>query len=807
MRGAIIQESSLETSQSMFKKHPKFFAVILLFLVSFLAYGQTMRMYVWEDDHAVMFKVQNPEGPAGQFGTGIYDRSSAYRGVLVPTIALSPLFGTNPTGYYFAGIVAYFLASIAVWFFVSTLTRNSRVGFAAGLIFAAGYVGAETLWRIFNSIHTSHAIAAICLSLGLYKKFIDTRRNLKFKRLVFYLSSLLVFVYAIETGFVRAHGIIFPVLFLELFWNFNLASLIRMTPFAYVYHQFYILGNKDNPDLPALINQLLVEQKFELLLVPLQNLQNIFLPSQYSLPILLFLLILIAVMIKTREKILLYAVLFMLTNYAAFFIHTPWQVFASTHRYFSIPLIGATLFMAQFLTHILPGRSRYFFAVSAVVILHLVLVNQENQAFIIKETIPTKRFFESFKREVSQLPQNGVLYFDVKDDAKSMGEFGNLFDVGSMPPTTALAWQYGIDRYDFKLAGTFPEILSFLKKQETNKDLVFTFYYDTDRGLINTTKTTREALFGQPEKVIINDSKNINFNFSSPLEVSIQVSTEIDHSTIKYSQGLDNLALYLGYLQSKEKYYKEASAQAVSEWKYQEVRNIIDSDIQTFWSGHRLHWHYEKSDSVSINLGERKSVGGVLMTYTSKDLVPTSYTYSCSLDGKIWNEVGKFNFTPAKESGIILDKVAPFTCQFVRLDIHSTKADDAPQIAELEIIENKYKDLDFAKAEEIEENPFLFINSSQDLQTLIDYLKKNGINGKVCFYTDKSDSPLCEELKITPNTLRNYSVLVPQHGTILKIMEIKLPPQIKQVIESISIRPLRYSELEKIGYILDFVEN
>ena len=107
--GLIMQ---LLQSRKMIKK------AILVFLIVLAAYWQTLRMYVWQDDHAVMFKLQNVAQTAGHFGRGIYDFSSSYRGVIASLYPIYLVFGNNPTAFYAFGLLFYFLAALSVYFFV-----------------------------------------------------------------------------------------------------------------------------------------------------------------------------------------------------------------------------------------------------------------------------------------------------------------------------------------------------------------------------------------------------------------------------------------------------------------------------------------------------------------------------------------------------------------------------------------------------------------------------------------------------------------------------------------------------------------
>lgn len=426
---SIFSVAKIENFLRIVKAHPRLFAALLLFLVTFLAYGQTMRMYIWQDDHAIMFKLQHIEEGAGHFGTGIYDRGSAYRGVLVPLYLIYKVFGINPVVFYTAGIVAYFFASLAVYFFAKTLTKNKLVSFASAAIFAAGYVGAETLWRIFNSIHTLHTVIFLAITLAIYKIFIDERASPFSKRLLLYLVALALFIYTIETGYVRAHGIIFLIIGLELLFNFRaVASLVRLTPFTYMYYRFYIFANPAGYELTNLLENIFVKQRFELLVSPLKTLENIIIPAQWQFSVVIFVLLLLAVLFWSRSRLLLYSAIFMIANYLVYFIHTPTQVFPSTHRYLTLSLIGFSIFAAVLLEKIMGEVNKKYLTVAALlVVFHLALVNIEQTTFLQEKSFPAKKFYKSLKREIPVLPKGSSVFFDVRQDKKSTDEFGNFF--------------------------------------------------------------------------------------------------------------------------------------------------------------------------------------------------------------------------------------------------------------------------------------------------------------------------------------------------------------------------------------------
>lgn len=465
----------------------KFWKFILIFSVVILAYWQTMFFFVWQDDHAVMFKLQHPIESAGQFGTGIYDRSSSYRGVISLLLPIYNLFGTNTVIFYSIGMIVYFVAALSVYFLIRQLTKNKNIAFSGSLIFASGYVGAESLWRIFNSIHTSHTIIALCLTLILYKKFID--QKILFKKLLIYILTIFLFSFTIDTGFVRAHGFIFAVVGLEMLWNFHpLFSLVRLLPFLVIFYRFYIESNTAASEITSVLAEMYNEQNLGVFLIPFKNLHNMFIPSLWQIPLWLFTFLLILILIKLKNKVLWFSLILMIGSYVVFFIHTPTQVFPSLHRYFLIAAVGSAIFISTCVANIYQ-KKYLFLATGFIVLMHIILLNLEHYGFIKDRSMPARDFYQTLKKEMPQIPIGSLLYFKVKNELRDKNTFENaIFGVGSMPNSTAIAWQYNIDRYGFYLAFNALEASSVIKSHNIPPEKVYTFYYSLDSGLIKNEK-------------------------------------------------------------------------------------------------------------------------------------------------------------------------------------------------------------------------------------------------------------------------------------------------------------------------------
>ena len=298
------------------------------------------------------------------------------------------------------------------------------------------------------------------------------------------------------------------------------------------------------------------------------------------------------------------------------------------------------------------------------------------------------------------------------------------------------------------------------------------------------------------------------FAFSSPLLVEMKISTKINLVNLsKPALGkTEDMQTYLGYLKSRANYYKNAKASALTEWQNERDINLADNDISTLWMGDRLHWHDEHSDSITVDLKKSRSVGAVALSYFSRRRVPTDYKYQCSLDGKEWLDIGHFTFKPTLDSGVIFNKVKSSNCRFVKLHILASPEDDSPELSEIEVIDNQFRDIDVVKAQEIQKDPFKFIKTHLDLQLLLNYLSKNGISTQACFYTNKSSTPFCQSITIFPNSTRIYTLIIPPNGTSLDSIKIVAPDQVIVNIDQTKILPLTLSQLEKKNYIPIFKE-
>src|SRR3989344_150521 len=137
------------------------FFLILLVLIS---YGQILGLYVWEDDHALFFKLAHLKEGAGYFGPGPFG-TGIYRYAAVPFIPIYYLFGYFVPAYFGLILLLYLITTIVIYKVFSTVISETA-GKVASFMYGAGYIVSDGVWRMANSSTTS--ISIILANLFLF---------------------------------------------------------------------------------------------------------------------------------------------------------------------------------------------------------------------------------------------------------------------------------------------------------------------------------------------------------------------------------------------------------------------------------------------------------------------------------------------------------------------------------------------------------------------------------------------------------------------------------------------------------------
>lgn len=541
---------------------------LTLFIVVCLSYGQTLGMYFWIDDNALIYKLQHINQDIGFWGTGAIG-SGPYRHIVNQFVPFYPLFKTDPTPYYAVGIILYFLTSVCVFFFVKALTANKNISFAASVIFAAGYIGAESVYGITNSWQTSRGIMMALFAFWLFYKFARS------KKIFFYILSVIMFFFSLDTVYVRAPGLIFVIfLFDVLFWPVVLRPksvfmlFLRQLPFLFIHYHVYLssLAYVETFGILRLFQSVFIDGKYQLLAILPQDIGNLFIPDTLTsiintqvaklirlpegfyigslLSSLMFFALSIFVILKSYKKdlfltkVLIFSIIWLFFNFFVFYSRESGVTFRTTYRYFHYSLVGVGLFWATSLyllfknTKKIKFKKVYFLGIMIIVSVFVSLNIINEYKFNQKRSIPTRAFFSSFKDEIPKIPKDGVIYFNIANKNEIKNQFGSFFG-GMFSEGSNFAINSPDTDYmkDFKFTYNFDDILSRLSSNQTTLDKVFTFYYGKN-GLVNTTNQVRDLL--NEDKILYIEPKNI----SSSTEFKIIGDTFTTQSQTSLQNGI-----------------------------------------------------------------------------------------------------------------------------------------------------------------------------------------------------------------------------------------------------------------------------
>lgn len=512
-----------------FVKSTKFILILLLF-ISLIAYGQTLFMYFWIDDNALIYKLQHLDQSLGFWGKGAIGQGP-YRHIVNQFVPFYPIFKTNPAPYYAVGLLLYFLTSLVVYFFSISLTKNKSIAFIAAAIFTSGYVGSESIFGITNSWQTTRGIILALFTFWLYYEY------LKSKKLIFYILSIILFFFSLDTVYIRAHGLIIALFFFDIIFSpvlINFKSLwglfIRQIAFVLIHYNIYLTGGGYalSFGIWTLFKDIFDDGKYYLLFIPFEDLGNLFFPSvisekidliisQYiNLPkkistfavllslVIIFLTTYLVAKFRKNQKlltnVLLFSFIWAVANFVVFYLKETNHSLWTTHRYFSYSFALVSLFHASAI-YLTSQLIRVFnksyvktMLTSIIVITYLALGIVQQYQFNKERNFPAKNFFNTFKQSLPQIPKGAYLYFDIKNDNKIKKEFGSFFGGMFSEGANLAIYSEGIDYMnDFIFTYKFEDVLKALEDKRVSLRNVFTFYYG-DKGLIDTTADVRKLL-------------------------------------------------------------------------------------------------------------------------------------------------------------------------------------------------------------------------------------------------------------------------------------------------------------------------
>ncbi len=510
----------------------------------------------------------------------------------------------------------------------------------------------------------------------------------------------------------------------------------------------------------------------------------------------------------------------LLGNLFGYVSYVPLHIYSTTDRYLAhsfVPLVGllALLVYSQkkklaFIAVIAWGVFNIY---SSVIYQYDIVQNRSNVA---------RDFYTQLKNELPVIHKGDVIYFDIANN--SISGFQSAFSVGSMPETTALAWRYGLDRYDFQLFSDYADFKKVLNA--TPLDKIYTFWY-SDKSLINTTSITRQILnekdptqveaafpvetkglllqqasgskLEQPD-LVINMYKPITSIL--PIELSLNINAiplNIENQNFPIVSGIENgvpvitknpelTHLAFDYAKFKQDILETAKYSSSSDWQDRVISNSHDKDTSTVWEADRILWQ-KGNEYLTIDLNSVQNIDKYVWINGFANNTPSKYLIETSIDG--------LNFQPVKEvaNSIRLDTTTPnvvdfnpIEARFVRMRIQSTLNEDSPAIAEAWVVSSSFDGLDILKTEEYLKHPFQYL---PNLNTFNNLLELSNYQQPIKIYWISDKSTLWETSDLSFIDLKYdgldhmYNVIIYSGGS--KISALKLGnleiPSIIQVKE------------------------
>lgn len=886
--------------------------VVLLFLIIIISYGQTLGMYVWEDDNALFFKLANIQGSAGYLGAGPLGEG-AYKYTAAFYIPIYYFFKFNTVAYFVYTFIFYALTTFCIYKIYKEILGKSG-GRIAGFLYACGFIASDGFIRLYNSIITSLSIFLISFLTLFYWKFYKTNR------IHWYIFSLLMFLLATEFARARTHYLVAIIILFELiFLTFQkplksiFCSLIRLIPFGFIFYKYFVVGADSRTGQIGNLVHALQRGEFYQLYSFIGSLGNLIFPGWFfkillsiqtgilkftggghyaKYAMLLLSALVVVTLLKNNSKRILFIPLFIglltiwsiissrvfvtpflgigetellsifaggcvlilsvligfvlsgekrklfyflflwvIINISAYAVYNPLTAYVPINRYFAhsfFALVGVITILSTYSSKyknlvawiaILWGTGNLLSAVSYQ---HNILQNRSN---------PPRQFYSQLKEFVPTVKKGDILYFDVADNAQA--SFRAAFSVAQMPEETAIAWRYGIDRYDIRRMTKFDDLVKLvneglftdINKNTVSLNKIYTFFYSAD-GLVDTSGDVNELFRtgGRKELAFAGEKageKDLTVSLDSsiksvvPTRVELNISataldpTQLSFPYIQNSRMVNNKVaqsdslrkLAFDYKRSKENLYSKVFVEASSQWRDNVEKNSIDKDLETFWRPDRVFWSAEGA-KITLDLKQVISIDKFVWINSLGSSTPTHYNIETSVDEEIWQagkEVSVVKRIDNKEAEVV--SFSPRLARFVRMTLSKTINSDSPGIAEVWVVPVTFTTLDIEGAENFLLEPFGYVPSLESYKNSLAELKYEGFV-QIYWRNNKTNSWNTEAGKGVSvkydDVQRSYQTVLPSGGTIidsLKFVGTEIPGSV--TIANISAKPLSFEDLLK----------
>lgn len=501
------------------KKH---WVVVIIFIITLLAYGQSTRMFFWVDDFGLTYKMVFPyDAPnPSNFGGGLWG-TGAYRHNATPFIFLYPIFGLSAPIYFILGVLQYFIAACLLYLFIKSVTKNKILALMTGVVFASGYFGSYAIYRLSNSYQLIETAIFLILTAWSLVKYFRT------EKILWYWISILLFVITIEFFFLRAHGIV--LIILGCFWyltNFKnikeklLLSIIKLVPFIALYYYFYMVDYRGGSEsghngssyfLSLFIKSVFIDKNWLLITNPLASFANLIIPTPIieivykhinhlifpnidsfskflGLTIIMSLMVVCMNAIKNKRsewKLIPFSIIWILSNIVIYYIYMPNSVFISSSRYVIPAFVGSSMLWATTI-YLLFNKRIAVLAILIVSTTFIYLTNKDESYIIRQVSIHDKQGYKLIQKDVSKVDKDTLFLVEILNDPEYKSNV-----LGGIPTLGISSfYQY---HGNTQIANSYNETFDLIKKGKADINKTYTFFFSRN-GYVNTTEKFRDIL-------------------------------------------------------------------------------------------------------------------------------------------------------------------------------------------------------------------------------------------------------------------------------------------------------------------------
>lgn len=531
-------------------------------------------------------------------------------------------------------------------------------------------------------------------------------------------------------------------------------------------------------------------------------------------------------------------------GYIGFLLLLGFVAISQVNRYLTIAFLGYSAIF-PILIYLLVGKLSDFVKrerlkwlvpvlASPLIIIMALLSREYEQEIVQDRSLPTRQFFRQLKNYLPSISSKNIFYFDHADYYPVASRFGSILLGAGMPKEATLAVQYQVPLESVEIIDDFDALVAALKNNEVNIDNVHTFYYN-QTGLHQTTNKVLSFLEKGDKKEIPISQVNYGSEITSPrIEIpltnissltpmvvnlnlkltalsssffsfpfyGLKTQDENKKEQIKefYEKEITDKSLIFDYLLSRKRYYDNVKVEVVSSHPSYPGKFLVDDKVETWWLAEESDWQVSIKPRIKIDLGEARKISK-LVWHQLKDRVPSDYQISVSCDEVSWKEVESMttyeSLTQIFQKKTI-ENFAPVRARFIMFEINKTMNGWTPGFSEIEVVEDKYNNVDIPLAFRTKENPFEYIRDEEDLQETYHYLHQNSIL-KLSTLTDKDGSILNNYALRVPLELdgdyHDYQVPLSPRGTRLKKIRLELNFPAKIEVGKIEIIHLSLKEI------------